>query len=353
MKKLFFIAAIASAALVSCTKNELAPSVTEQQEIAFAAPVVGPQTKAVLGAIDAQYDKGESFDVWSIWHEAELSAGAWAGTPYITNVAASYDGGVNGWRLATPYYWPATGFLSFVALSPSIANTTSYAEGTGFQISEWSQGATEAAIVDLMYSNATLNKKHSQFTYDSELDDDDDSGNFKYNGVDIQFNHALSYLVFQVKTVGDYSPTQFRLNAITLSGIYTTGNFTQNPTAPATNWAVDEDDEKIGTYKAYTAGTLSFTSTAVPVPETDKKEIILLPQTLTASQQTITVDYEISTDGTNWISQTKSADIVNGTVSAWEMGKKYTYTISIGVDEIIFDPAVSTWTNADGGTITF
>ena len=352
MKKLFFIAAIAGAALVSCTKNELAPSVTEQQEIAFAAPVVGPQTKAVSGAIDAQYDKGESFDVWSIWHEAELSTGAWAGTPYITDVKASYNEGVNGWRLTTPYYWPATGFLSFVALSPSIDDDIiSYAAGTGFQISAWSQGATEEAIVDLMYSNATLNKKYSQFTYDSELDDDNDSGNFKYNGVDIQFNHALSYLVFQVKTVGNYSPTEFRLNAITLSGIYTTGNFKQNPTSSNPNWAVNTEGG-VGTYKAYTEGALEFDATAVAVPETDTKEIILLPQTLTASQQTITVDYEISTDGTNWIPQTKS-DIVNGTVGAWEMGKKYTYTISIGVDEIIFDPAVSTWTNADGGTITF
>lgn len=37
------------------------------------------------------------------------------------------------------------------------------------------------------------------------------------------------------------------------------------------------------------------------------------------------------TDGTN-------------NISAWEMGKKYTYTIEVGLNEIYFDPRVEAWT---------
>ena len=51
MKKLFFIAAIAGAALVSCTKNEVAPSASDQQEITFANPVSHVVTNVQLVSI--------------------------------------------------------------------------------------------------------------------------------------------------------------------------------------------------------------------------------------------------------------------------------------------------------------
>ena len=352
MKKLFFIAAIASAALVSCTKNELAPSVTEQQEISFSAPVVGVQTK-VYGAIESTYDTGETFDVWSVYNVNDIST--WGGTPYFSDVTAAHDNTANGWKLATPYYWPVTGKLSFVALSPSLTNTTTYDATYGFKVTAWNQGANESAIVDLLYSDEALNKEKAAYGADGEEKTGDVNS---YKGVDITFKHALSYIVFKVKTTAEYTSTQFRLNSITLSGIYTTGNFTQKPASPGTNWEVDTTPAKVGTYEAY-SGALTFGSAAVEVPETDKEEIILLPQALTTGQQKITVEYEISTDGKEltddtkeWISQTQTVDL-KGTVTQWGMGMKYTYTLSIGMQEIIFDPAVSTWTNADGGTITF
>lgn len=354
MKRLLILTAIAGAALVSCTKNELAPSATEQQEISFLAPVVGPQTK-VNGAIGATYTTDETFDVWSIWHKDALGTGTWAGTPYITDIEATYDSGVNGWRLENAYYWPATGLLSFVALSPSINNTTTYDATNGFKITDWSQGASEATIVDLMYSNETRDKKYGDFTIDDDgvKDDDDDNGNFKYNGVDIQFNHALSYLVFNIKTKENYSATtKFRLNAITLSGVYTTGSFTQNPTSPAVNWNVDTDASKVGTYKAYTGGELIFGKDVVSVPETLTKEIILLPQALADEKQKMTIAYQISTDeGSNWIDQTQVVDLYDGSVKSWEMGKKYTYTISISMTEILLDPAVSDWATGTDSSI--
>lgn len=346
MKKLFFIAAIASAALVSCTKNELAPSATEQQEISFLAPVVGPQTK-VYGAIGATYNTSETFDVWAVHNTAAITE--WGGTTYINDVKATYDSGVKGWRLENAYYWPATGLLSFVALSPSIDKTTTYDATNGFKITDWSQGASEATIVDLMYSNETRDKKYADFTIDDgSVKDDDNDATYIYNGVDIQFNHALSYLVFNIKTKDNYSATtNFRLNAITLSGVYTTGSFTQIPevTSPVTpNWKVDTDASKVGTYKAYTGGELTFGVGGVSVPETEGKEIILLPQTLAAGKQKMTIAYQISTDGSNWIDQTQVVDLCKGSVGSWEMGKKYTYTISISMTEILLDPAVSDWT---------
>ena len=360
MKKLFFIVAITGAALVSCTKNELAPSATEQHEITFASPVVGVQTKA-FGAIGTTYNTSENFEVWSVYNTEDISE--WGGTTYFSDVTAQYNTDADGWGLNPKYFWPANGKLSFVALSPAMINTTTYTADNGFTIQSWSQGASEEAIVDLMYSEPTFNQKRADFANDDNDDDNDDiaNGEHKYNGVDIKFKHALSYLVFNIKTKENYAPqTQFQLESITLSGIYTTGTFTQKG-IPAEGetwdpWA--ESTTNTGTYAAYNeveaTERLAFTSTAVAVPETTGKEIILLPQALTADQQKITIKYDIRTnfmEDDEWITQTQTVDLTNTTVTEWEMGKKYTYTITIGMDEILFDPAVTDWDSEDGGEI--
>lgn len=355
MKKLFFIAAIASVAFASCVKNEVAPTAMQQDEITFAAPVVGTATKAVNGAIGAGYHTGETFDVWCVHNDADITN--WGGSVYFSDVKAVYDATLVGWKLTpNPYYWPATGKLSFVALSPSITSATSYDDANGFQITGWMQGNDETKIVDLMYSDEALNKAKADYNADGEEKAGDANS---HTGVDIKFNHALSYIVFKIKTAADYSvTTKFRLNKITISGVYTAGNFKQTALDP---WEEDTTGEK-GKYVAYTntPGLLFDNSIAVDALAETGKEIILLPQALTENQQKITVDYQISTDGKavdaadkTWINQTQTVDLKNATVSAWEMGKKYTYTLSIGMQEIIFDPAVTDWTSAEGGAITF
>lgn len=350
MKKLFFLAATACVALASCVKNEPADSVNEQDEITFAAPVVGVQTK-VNGAIGTAYDTEESFDVWCVYNTEDITT--WGGTPYFSDVTANYNSTADGWKLATPYYWPATGQLSFVAMSPSITNTTTYDATNGFQITQaWSQGTSEEAIVDLMYSEVALNKAKVQYgTNGEELTGDVNS----YKGVDITFKHALSYLVFKIKTKADYAPTKFILRSITLSGIYTTGTFNQKAQDPWTE--LTTGDNIVGQYVAHSDrddDPISFGSTAVDAAALSGCDIILLPQTLVEGQQKIKVEYAISTDGgNNWLAQVQEVDLLNDTVTSWEMGKKYTYTLSIGMEEILFDPAVSTWENGDSQTVTY
>ena len=196
-----------------------------------------------------------------------------------------------------------------------------------------------------MYSEPAFNKAKADYTGYEETTGDANS----YKGVDITFNHALSYLTFKVQTKTDYTTTtKFKLNKITLSGVYTAGTFNQNAPDP---WEEDTTGEK-GNYIAYNNPTgLDFDySIAKEANAEEGKEIILLPQTLTAGKQKITVNYQISTDNKDiddpdkvWINQEQTADIV-GSVTSWEMGKKYIYTITIGMNEIIFDPAVAEWT---------
>lgn len=344
MKKLFFIAAIAGASLVSCTKNELAPSATEQHEITFASPVVGVQTK-VYGSILENYDTDEDFAVWAVYSAEEIDDWGDATTPYFNNITATY-GTHGGWGLTPKYYWPAVGYLSFAAMSPAFPeekkNTITYDAEDGFMITKWSQADTQDKIVDLMYSEPTYSHERATYANTNHDNEDDDDTIFEYNGVDIEFKHALSYLVFYIKTDLQYETTSFRLKGISLDGIYTTGAFTQNGSP---HWDV-ADDSPTGTYVAYSkeeGGRMTINNDAQLVPQERHKEIILLPQTLAKDQQKITIEYDIKTDFSNWIPQSQTVDILNAKVSSWEMGKKYVYTITIGMDEIIFDPAVSDW----------
>ena len=124
MKKLFFIAAIASAALVSCTKNEVA-QVADQDQITFATPVVGNLTK-VAGEIGTNYDKNEKFVVYG-WYCEEDSFDPATASVYMNGVTVKHNGDINAtvdagdqgaWEPVTTFYWPKNGKLTFSAYSP-------------------------------------------------------------------------------------------------------------------------------------------------------------------------------------------------------------------------------------------
>ena len=305
--------------------------------------------------------------MWSVYGETD--AATWASaTPYITDKTVTYKAERTGWIFTPAYYWPADGYLSFVALSPSMTNETSYDATTGFSIKTWTQGQYEAVggtydIIDLMYSEPTpfLSKANINPADGEESATGADKNSYK--GVDITFKHALSYITFKVQTAANYAATtQFSLNSITLSDIYRKGKFVQKPGSGVSNWTISDDDKDTkGTYVAYANASgekfgyetaEATTQTPLTASSALGKEILLLPQTLTGGPQELTIEYQISTDGgTTWINQTQSIDLSKGGVATWEMGKKYTYTLSISMTEIILDPAVTVWDETGSGAL--
>ena len=81
MKKLFFIAAMAGAALVSCTKNESVET-PEQDVITFAEPVTALNTKAV--EIGENYPTSQNFSVFA--HQYRTN-----GDPNLDSRKYTYD----------------------------------------------------------------------------------------------------------------------------------------------------------------------------------------------------------------------------------------------------------------------
>ena len=75
-----------------------------------------------------------------------------------------------------------------------------------------------------------------------------------------------------------------------------------------------------------------------------------MPQVFTTSGAKITVDYFIQNGGSVVVEQTYTLEL-SGTdhkdssdaqITSWEMGKRYTYSIVIGVNEIYIAPSIST-----------
>lgn len=383
MKKPIILAAVACVALASCVKNEvLSPTVQNdvQEPISFTA-MAAPATKAAIaGEIGTTYNTSEKFTVFAAWTDTNYPG---TGTPTVfmagddSKDRCTYDGTLVAWKPAVTYYWPKNGYLTFAAFSPADAKddcTPSYtwaASGTGgLTLTGFTVKADIENQYDLMYTDREYNKAKGDYTItDGSAKDDEndavqtDGYTYAYNGVNLRFHHALSSIVFKVKTAADYSTNAtIKLTNIDLKNVYSKATFTENITEGATYYALpawgsydtkvnydiydDTGNPATNQVVAYNSGdaqnvTLAGGSTAV----------ILLPQDLTVSPApTLHIDYTIEQNDGAPVAQ--SADIVlhnytHGTgddLRKWVMGKRYIYTIVFGLDQIYFDPAVQAWT---------
>ena len=339
MKRMFLFAAMACVALASCTKNEQV-NFPQEDAITFSAPVVGLNTKAVeIGTTYLAEDP--HFGVFAHYFDADYTAFA-TGKLYMNNVEVKYENTTTPWVPVANYYWPKNGTLTFAAYSPYGTTGVSYG-ATGFKFENYTV-ADAATQADLLYSERT---------YDQAKPTDPN-----FEGVDLQFNHALASVVFTAKTDNAAYATdgfEFTLNAITVQKVAATGTFEQGladadaavtPAVTATEnkcWTVTGPADQ--SYVAYTGGSLSLDNSVQTVPFTTdhNTHLILLPQQLTAAE--LVVNYTVTNTNTSAVlEQTSTLPLTTATVSEWLRGKRYTYNITFGLEKIFFDePSVTAW----------
>lgn len=360
MKKMFFIAAIAGAALVSCTKNEVV-EVAEQDVITFAAPVTTPSTKAV--EVVGNYPTNLHFSVFGHYFTENYTT-LEDGQLYMNDVETAYTDDVVGWDPAAVtggenYYWPKQGTITFAAYSPSGCTPVAYTT-EGIQFTNFTVEAKAENQYDLLFSERTYNQTKSTMT----------TANDPYKGVQIRFNHALSSICFTVATDYDYTQDDFRIavTKIELQNVASNGKFNQgleddNLSSTAANtehpgWTVNTDSKT--KYVAF-EGEQELTTTATITDNVEglreknnvnNTNLILLPQELT--DVVLYVEYTIYNDNTGAVvKQNATLPITNyGVVFQWYRGNRYTYNIKIGLDKIYFDPTVTEWYDVYSGSIT-
>lgn len=359
MKKIALLAVMSFAALAACTKNEPAPSVSEQQEITFSSPIMSPATKAATEIAD-NFPTTKDFAVFAHYYESGYTTLA-EGVQYMNNVKVTYGatpGGTNGsWGSNPAYYWPKGGSLTFAAYAPHMESGATY-DATGIHFSDYKIADLAEDQVDLLFSERA---------YDQTSADQTDLNPYYY-GVQINFLHALSSIKFKVAmdltlaaSTLDY---EFVVTKIDILNAYSQGDFNQNltdgnnnetPDAASGDWT-DYKTEK--NYEAYNDDVSGISLTDDTAKETvtgsNATNLILLPQKMkhgsaadASDEVKVRVTYKMrhkEMKAGEYITTVNEVSLnSSASVKEWLRGKRYVYTLILGLEEIRFAPKVEAW----------
>ena len=339
MKKTLVFAALASVALVGCTKNvEVANN--DLNEITFDTPVLAPATKAdeIKGTT---FPKNVDFAVFAWYSATQITETGAAGSLYMKDVTVNYDStkddttdGKGAWKPASVYFWPKNGYLAFDAYSPSSVTATCDAT-TGIAFSDFVASTSYDDQIDLLYSTRVINKKSSV-----------EETNNTYDGVNIPFNHALSVVRVFVKASTDTDANLIKVKSVKFMNIKNQGDFSQ------AKWTPEGDDVNLVIGEAANATSSTAISTA---EEQYGNNHIVLPQKFTGDSAVLEIRYYIlGQGGVEPLEQvatlklaSQSAEGTETHTGSWLMGKRYNYHITFGLNEIYFAPSITDWVDYD------
>ncbi len=336
MKNRFYIVILALVLLaVGCTKTEM--SDTKEKAVAFQVGSYAPQTKAPEGTASIKDVDGiESFRSYGYLHAVGVPGEqAFFGTAGET--ITYHAGSPATWTPSHDYFWPkSTGsyvnFISWVGGTPEVNYAKS--EETWNATFAWNN-VTVAPTDNLLWADMAWRYNANEQTYQF---------NSVEEGVPTLFHHALAQVRFMGRqgkaSDGNVSWT-VTVTGLSLAAVKNQGTLSMTNTDPGskqtkawtvTNWAAADATAPIaatGLDKALTA--------------TDQELIgykSVLPQAVTANME-LTVNYTVTTtypDNTNVKTVVENASAkaklseFSGSISAWEMNKRYTYTVVINPD---------------------
>lgn len=359
-KHIFYIAA-ACVALASCVKNEVRVNAPDK-EITF--QTVSTKAGVAFDTDHKFYSYAYFLEKDKTWNNDFASA-----KPYIDNALIAFDPstgtGKGFWAPAAPntyYYWPKQGSLTFFAWTddtdtPSVGAgpdvKVSCAPKTGIKIEKYS--VKDNRNKDILVAEIAKDKTQNESA----------TGAWK-NGVPTVFRHALAKVEFKVNKRTNYPNVTFKVKKITLTKVSTRGTFTQCQSTPNENWGWNDwglqEDLPVFTNAAGKEVTKTADSTPAefdaltPDPNTDYH--IVLPQVLHDKiDPTITIEYDIITSYvagnpvTETVTETKALNAIY--TSDWECNKKYVLGITLGLNEIYWDPSIVGWENGDVTDIPF
>lgn len=338
MKKYILIAAVACVALAACTKNEVKP-VEMDQEITYQTI----NTKAA-----SAFSTSHKFYSWAyiLASDKNWKDNSAESSPYISNSLIEYVSGSTAWKNAsTSYYWPKKSGLTFFAWSdatndPKVTSpaTVDCSNDGGIKFDNFDTSVDKKK--DLLVAKIAADQKSNTSSHDSWQ-----------AGVPVVFYHVLSAMELTAKTNVDYGTTKFKVKSVVFNDVLCKGTYTQGVDATKTpiqsNWITVSDAKDFDVYSpASPSSELSTTATPLDAQANDVR--IFMPQTLPDDAK-VTVTYQV-TYGTSGITDEVSVDATLKSIftEGWKPGYKYTLNITIGLDEILWDPDIQPWENGTG-----
>lgn len=330
------LAAAAALVFASCAKTEITSENSEaKRAIGFGAYAGRTITKA---STDSYLKKGESTFSATNQH---IGVYAYMGTAtsatFMNNVDVTLK--TNGADPSDQYtplkYWPkeeiSDNAISFIGYYPynatgiDVTNFGSSKYGSfGFTVQD-----AVADQVDLLLADAVENQYYST-----------NAGVVPFN-----FHHALTRVLFQMKTDIDYDSkgTTITVNSLNVTNLKNAGTFDIQSTYAAGSWGSQSGDK---TYTIPVPASI-LTTTAAPADEA-ANVFLLMPQTI-GDDAMLNITYTIKDKATNVETvNTKSVKLntiaaASGAISSWDKNQNVIYTITIGLNPILFTATVSDW----------
>lgn len=348
MKKFFILAAAAVVALAACTKNNVDESAL--REISYNAVAGKNATKAIINT--AYYAPTDpAFGIWGLYQATDWStnhsnnvwigASASAATQITYGLDAASTANSEAWRNRSSVdYWPLTGSIVFMGYSPyanvsskaaiSVTDNKATLTVTNFQTT------TGSWVDDLMWSDA-VEKSANDTNYDA-----DGNNTPTYNGVPVVFHHALSQITVYAKTDKDYTAEDYTFTITALS-VTVDDNATLTvaddlTNAPTVTWTEPATD---ATRTVLSAASPALTTSYVQQGDS----FLVIPQTLTAAQDIITITYQVVHNGVT-SSATKTINLTAGdsvALTAFANNTKYNLNLIFSMDEIKYSPDIVDW----------
>lgn len=209
-----------------------------------------------------------------------------------------------------PQYWIPGKTYNFYGVYPTGVNASCATDGT-LTVSSFDCSKTGSEAVDLMTASRT------GISYTAEQTP---------QPVDMQFGHELA----RVNVVATVEGGNATVTNITFAGMATSGDYSSTG-----GWS--------------NTATGSFTNSTDQTLNTEGVDLLgdmlLIPQDV--SGFTVTVDYTM--DGEV---QPQKVITLPTTISQWDKGKSYKYTLAFKGNNIIFTVNVASWNHSTGGIIT-
>ena len=334
MKKIFFVVALL-VVVASCTKNEVIPQNDGNNEITY---LTAPLTKAT-----SSFGTSNKFYSYAYL----VTSGNWAGNSassslYINEAEIWYQ--TPEWKANQSYYWPKNdgSSLTFFAWS----------NGTGTLVDAIGECSNTKGVQFPNYNVSDLGNKNKDMMVAKIVADQ--KANTNSGVVPTLFYHVLSSLDIRAQRAKDYDSTTFKIVSIKFNNVSVEGSYVQGinasalPTAGAWTESNPKKTKNLDVYTPDAATKVDGLATATPqtfTSLTPDDYSIFLPHTL-VDAETVTIVYTINNGlSTETVTVTKSLKEIFG---SWEAGKKYMLTITLSLNEILWDPAVEEWEPGTG-----
>lgn len=298
MKKFYVFAAVAIAALASCTKSEVVYN-QGQQEIGF-RQFTGSMTKAenlstleggpITMGVFAHISASDPYQV------------------YFSNAKFVKPGSGNDWGGDPKRYWPIKDKLDFTLYAPYV-DGTNY-DNTNKQLTV-NVAVNTTAQQDFMYGRERyIGKEKTE------------------SGVPVVLKHALSMVSVKIKSNVD---DLFKVTKVEIVDPIQDGSFvvTYGDESTSTSIAMEPGTTKgtVETYSGPTGIALKISTLG------DFGSKLVFPVTTNTANLRITYNME---DATGLIAEAPLSD-------AWASGMHYTYNVTLTATEILLTPTVELW----------